>query len=133
MDTSTHGQKTDVDEPASRGKLVMSDRVIEKIASQAAGELEAVGSASGGFLGMGSRGELSSRPKAKVHLSGHVALIEITAGVRYPAPLRRTGEQIRQRVREQVSMLTGLEVRQVDVEIEQLLSPSTVSGTRRLL
>lgn len=120
-------------EPGSRGRLVIADKVVEKIASQAAGDLAAVGGSSGGFLGIGSHGELSARPKAKVHLSGSVATIEITAGIRYPSPLRRVGEEIRRHVQEQVLALTGVEVRQVDIEIGQLLPESGATPGRRKL
>ncbi|MHA7171654.1 Asp23/Gls24 family envelope stress response protein [Arthrobacter monumenti] len=120
---------TDVE---SRGRLEIAGKVIEKIASRAAGELEVVGGSSGGFLGIGDRAELSVRPKASVQLSGQVATIELTVGVRYPAPLRRTGEELRRRVRSQVSELTGIDVRQVDVDISWLLAGEAGQRTRRL-
>lgn len=115
-----------------RGQLVIAEKVIEKIASRAAGELEGVGGSSGGFLGIGAQGELSNRPKASVQLSGQIASIELTVGVKYPAPLQRIGEQLRKRVQSQVSGLTGLEVRQVDVDISWLLSAGSGQRTRRL-
>lgn len=124
-----HQVETDA---ASRGRLEIAEKVVEKIASRAAGELEAVGGSTGGFLGIGDHVELSARPRASVQLSGQVATIELTVGVRYPVPLRRTGEELRQRVRSQVTKLTGIDVRQVDVEISWLLPDDTASRTRRL-
>ncbi len=116
----------------SRGPLEIAEKVIEKIASRAAGELDAVGGSSGGFLSIGDHGELSARPKASVQLSGQVASIQVQVGVRYPSPLRSTGEQLRQRVRSQVSELTGIDVRQVDIEISWLLAGESGQRTRRL-
>lgn len=116
----------------SRGRLEIAEKVIEKIASRAAAELEAVGGSSGGFLGIGDHGELSARPKASVRLNGQVATIELTVGVRYPVPLRSTGEQLRQRVSSQVTELTGIDVRQVDVDISWLLAGDAGQRTRRL-
>lgn len=124
-----HQVKTDTE---SRGRLEIAEKVVEKIASRAAGELEAVGGPAGGFLGIGHHPELAVRPKASVQLSGQVATIELTVGVRYPVPLRRTGEELRQRVRSQVTNLTGIDVRQVDIEISWLLPDDTASRTRRL-
>ncbi|WP_051442275.1 Asp23/Gls24 family envelope stress response protein [Arthrobacter sp. H14] len=124
-----HQEETDVE---SRGRLEIAEKVVEKIASRAAGELDAVGGSTGGFLGIGNHPELSARPKVNVKLSGQVATIEVTVGVRYPVPLRRTGEELRQRVRSRVTNLTGIDVRQVDVEISWLLPDDAASRTRRL-
>lgn len=126
------GAVPDGENVSERGRLVIAEKVVEKIASSAAGELESVGGYTGGFLGIGGHGELSSRPKATVQLSGQVATIELSVGVKYPAPLRRISEQLRQRVRAQVSGLTDIDVGQVDVEISWLLPGGTGRRTRRL-
>lgn len=131
METRSGRRQLDAD-VESRGRLEIAGKVVEKIASRAAGELDVVGGSSGGFLGVGDHAELSARPKARVQLSGQVATIALTVGVRYPAPLRRTGEELRRHVRSQVTELTGIDVRQVDVEISWLLVGEAGQRTRRL-
>lgn len=134
MDTrdAAAGPSQAEDNVSGRGRLVIAAKVVEKIASNAAGDLDAVGGSSGGFLGIGGHNELSTRPRASVHLSGQVATIELAVGVKYPAPLQRISEQLRQHVRSQVTGLTGIDVRQVDVEISWLLPGGTGQRGRRL-
>ncbi|WP_051441721.1 Asp23/Gls24 family envelope stress response protein [Arthrobacter sp. H14] len=131
MQTRSERRQLDAD-IESRGRLEIAGKVVEKIASRAAAELEAVGGPSGGFLGVGDHAELSARPKARAQLSGQVATIELTVGVRYPVPLRRTGEELRRRIQSRVSELTGIDVRQVDVDISWLLAGEAGQRTRRL-
>ncbi len=53
-----------------RGRLVVQRRVVERIASQAAAESGDIGGVSGGLLGVGSQGDLATRPVVGVELVG---------------------------------------------------------------
>lgn len=110
---------------ADRGQLVIGHRVVEKIARQAASEIAAAGGTIGGFLGLGSRSDLSARPKAEVELSGRTASIDLTVAVAYPTPLRQAAEEVRQHVIDRVAELVGVEVTRVDVSITALHQPSS--------
>ena len=48
--------------PRRRGSLVLADKVVEKIAAQAAREVAAVSGASGGFLGIGATPDPARNP-----------------------------------------------------------------------
>ncbi|WGW11727.1 Asp23/Gls24 family envelope stress response protein [Saxibacter everestensis] len=120
-------------EAGSRGKLVIAEKVIEKVASQAAADLADVGSPGRGFLGMGPRQDFDARPKVDVELSGNIATIALDIGVRYPVPLRSATERVREQVRERVHALTGVEVRQVDIVVSWLRPQGSGAGTRVLL
>lgn len=107
-------------ERRSRGELVVSRRVVEKIASQAAVEIAAAGGRSGGFLGVGSHADLSSRPKVDVDLSGHTATIMVEVAIAYPSPIAAAAEQVRRRMMSRVGELAGVRVTRVDVTITML-------------
>ncbi len=107
-------------EPRSRGKLVLSRRVVEKIASQAALEIATVGGRSGGFLGFGNHADLSSRPTVSADLSGRTATIHVEVAIAYPSPIARAAEQVRRQMMERVSSLAGVHVSRVDVTVTVL-------------
>lgn len=113
-----------------RGRTVIAQRVVEKIASQAAVEVSAAGGRSGGLLGLGGRVDLDARPSAAVQLSGRIATVAVTVGVSYPSPLRAVGDDIRRHVATRVDQLTGIEVHRVDVEIAWLVNTTAEAATR---
>lgn len=117
----------------TRGTLTISEKAIEKIAGQAAAEVPGIHGTSGGFLGLGSHSDEDARPKVKVQLSGRVAALHISAGVKYPAPLRVTTDRLRQAVKDRVNASCGIEVRQIDIDIQTLVSAATTHGRRDLL
>ncbi|MBD8042550.1 Asp23/Gls24 family envelope stress response protein [Arthrobacter sp. Sa2BUA2] len=117
----------------SRGNTSMSKKVLEKIASQVARDETEAGGTSGGFLGIGSRADFTARPDADVELAGNIASLKVTVGLPYPLPLRRATDQLRQRIAERVTELTGVQVRQVDITIAWLRPKALTSGRRQLL
>ena len=118
---------------ASRGSTSMSKKVLEKIAGQVAQDETEAGGTSGGFLGIGSRADFSARPDAYVELAGNIASLKVRVGLPYPLPLRRATDQLRRRIAERVTDLTGVEVRQVDITIAWLKPKALTSGRRQLL
>ncbi len=119
---------------SSRGQTILADKVIEKIASQVASDESVAGGSSGGFLGIGTHADLKARPKASVELTGNIATLSVEVGMPYPVPLRRTTEQMRQRIRTRVTEMTGVEVRHVDIKISWLsAAPVPASRQRKLL
>ncbi|WP_312182559.1 Asp23/Gls24 family envelope stress response protein [Arthrobacter sp.] len=118
---------------ANRGSTSMSKKVLEKITSQVAQDETQAGGTSGGFLGIGSRADFSARPDADVELAGNIASLKVTVGLPYPLPLRRATDQLRQRIAERVTDLTGVQVRQVDITIAWLKPKALTSGRRQLL
>lgn len=120
-------------ETGARGQTFLAARVIEKIAAQVASDESAAGGSSGGFLGIGTRADLSARPKASVELTGNIATLRVEVGMLYPVPLRQATEELRRRIATRVTELTGVDVRQVDIRIAWLSTGSDTSGRRKLL
>lgn len=123
----------DFGEAGSRGQTVVAARVIEKIAGQVASDESSAGGSSGGFLGIGSRADLSARPKASVELTGNIATLRVEVGMLYPVPLRQATEELRRRITTRVTELTGVDVRQVDIRISWLTTGTDTNGRRKLL
>ncbi|MDO4253609.1 MAG: Asp23/Gls24 family envelope stress response protein [Kocuria sp.] len=103
-----------------RGTLSIPSAVVAKIAAQAAWEIDQVGAASGGILGIGARRDFERRPQAEAKIYGQSAVITLDVGVAYPAPLRNTAARIREHVIQRVEQLTGLRVDQIDLKISWL-------------
>lgn len=115
-------------EPRRRGTLVLAERVLEKIAAQAATEVVATAGRSGGFLGIGAEPVANARPKVDVTLSAESADLALAVGITYPGSIRRATQEVRDHVTERVETLTGVDVRRVDVEVTFL---SVRNGTAK--
>ena len=120
---------------AAVGQIVLADRVVSRIASRAANEVAGVGSAAPRLLGvaltapgldrLGQRtDDLQALPTVAAHIDGRRVFVTVTVSVAYPRPLQDTAQQIRQRIYERLTELTGLEVVQVDVHISALVVQS---------
>lgn len=105
------------EEPRRRGRLIMPERVIEKIAGQAASEVAQASGRSGGVLGFGAVPDGSARPRVEVDLSAESADLSIKVGVAYPGSIRAATQQIRDHVTQRVEQLTGVDVRRVDIDV----------------
>jgi uncharacterized alkaline shock family protein YloU len=102
----------------SRGKTMIADRVVARIAARVAAECPHVGGVGRQVLGVPVGDDRQARAAAKVvgeHASAHVQL-----SVAYPAPVREVTREARQRIQEQVHALTGLTVERVDIDIATL-------------
>lgn len=100
---------------AERGALRIADRVVAKIAAQAAGEVltEAPGA------------ELvppDAQPHATVSVRKDTARLRLTLELGYPADIGAVCGDVRRHVIGRVEALTGLDVPEVAVEVERLHS-----------
>lgn len=101
----------------SRGRLILTSKVVEKVAGQAATEVGAARGRSGGVLGIGSKADSNARPKVEVELAGEFADLAIAVGIAYPGSIRGAAQRIRNHVAARVHDLTGVRVRSVDVDV----------------
>ncbi|MBD0709938.1 MULTISPECIES: Asp23/Gls24 family envelope stress response protein [unclassified Streptomyces] len=102
-----------------RGATAIADRVVAKIAAQAA--REAAGPAPEG----------GSKPHASVAVHRDSARIAVTLDLDYPADVGRRCGAVRRRVRARVEELAGLEVHEVTVQVERLHSALTRQSAGR--
>ncbi|TGA99678.1 Asp23/Gls24 family envelope stress response protein [Streptomyces palmae] len=97
-------------EPAERGAIRVADRVVAKIAAQAAREaLPAL--------------PRTPRPEAAVSVRDRTARVRIALELGYPLDIGTHCGAVRRHVRSRVAGLTGMEVREVAITVERLRSP----------
>ena len=113
---------------AQRGTLVMKEKVLRKIASQAASELPFVGGRTGGVLGLGASGDLDARPSVDVELNGNTAYVSLTVALLYPSPLRAGTETLRRHVTDVLERTTSVHVGRMDVTVASLENTATSKG-----
>ena len=99
---------------------MISQHVMEQVASQVASEITQAGGTSGGLLGIGAHSDLAARPAATVELSGQQASIALDIVLGYPTPLAATTDRVRHHVVSKVQQLTGVEVTRVDIDVTGL-------------
>ncbi len=108
-----------------RGRTIIADRVVAKIAARAVAEVGQTGGAARELIGL-TVGRQSGEGPARVsaQVNGSLALIEMRLSLAYPAPVRSLTREVRRHVMERVAALTGIEVRHVDIEVARLLRGS---------
>ncbi|MER6184462.1 hypothetical protein [Streptomyces sp. NPDC001652] len=99
--------------PGERGATRIADRVVAKIASQAAGEA------------VGDLPEGAARPHATVVVHRETARVRVHLDLGYPADIGARCARVRRHVGERVVALVGMEVSEVVVHVERLhLTPA---------
>lgn len=111
--------------PAERGVTTMADRVVEKITTAAVEEVEL---ATGAVRRFG-RG-VGRAPKTRVRIDGKVAILNVEMSVLYPSPLRSVTRVARAHIVSRITELTGLEVKQLDINVVRFPRASTGSRVR---
>jgi uncharacterized alkaline shock family protein YloU len=107
------------------GRLEVSDRVVEKIAGHAVTLVPDAAAAPRRVLGV-RIGQAGPEDAANVSADVHdgIASVQATIAVRWPNSVKQVAAEVRERIRGEVTSLTGVEVDHVDVEVVSM----TVSG-----
>jgi uncharacterized alkaline shock family protein YloU len=108
-------------DPASRGHLEIADRVIERIAAQAAAEVARATGTSRRLLGV-SLGTQDERPDVTAHVDGDVATVDVVMSVAWPAPVAEVTEQVRARIVQRLADLADVRTAQVDIRVTALVA-----------
>ncbi|MGW4232615.1 hypothetical protein ACWEF9_25570 [Streptomyces sp. NPDC004980] len=93
---------------AERGETRIADRVVAKIAAQAAKEAVA------------EPPEAGAAPRATVTVHRDTARVRVSLELGYPCDIGRQCRAVRRRVAERVEALAGMEVPEVAVQVERL-------------
>ena len=118
------------------GTIAISSRAVAKIAALAAVEIPDAGGAAPRVLGrslpgaghLGIRGTgLDSLPKVNADVDGGLGFLDVELAVHWPAPVAHVADAVRQHLHDRVGEFVGLEIREVNIDIVELLanSPST--------
>ncbi|MFF5727997.1 hypothetical protein [[Kitasatospora] papulosa] len=95
-------------DPAERGRTRIADRVVAKIAAQAAKEA------------VDERPDDAAPPRATVAVHNDTARVRVSLDLTYPCDIGRQCGSVRRRVTERVRALAGMEVPEVAVQVERL-------------
>ena len=122
--SDSHGA-SGVDAP---GKTTISDSVVAKVAGIAAREVAGVHALGGG--GARAFGAIRDAINAtdltqgvKVEVGETQAAADLTIVVEYPAPIQEVADQVRARVAGAINRLVGLEVVEVNVDVNDIHIP----------
>jgi uncharacterized alkaline shock family protein YloU len=96
-------------EPAERGTLTVGHAVVRKVAQHAADQVP-------GTIRDGKRGA-----KAKVGGLDNDVDLALDLALQYPAPVRTVVDVVREKVTDEVELLTGYHVRTLAVTVSALL------------
>jgi uncharacterized alkaline shock family protein YloU len=94
--------------PGERGATRIADRVVAKVAAQAAGEV------------LGKLPPDATRPHATVAVHHGTARVRVHLELDYPSDIGGRCGQVRRHVVERVGALVGMEVPEVVVHVERL-------------
>ncbi|MGD0555214.1 MAG: Asp23/Gls24 family envelope stress response protein [Streptosporangiaceae bacterium] len=104
-------------DPAERGRTVLAPQVVDKIAAQAATEIDGI---SGLQRRIAGRSVGSERVRAESDLDGQVVAVRLQLAVAFPAPLLELTRRVRQHVTGQIQTLCSLQVDHVDITVAAL-------------
>ncbi len=119
------------------GRIDVAPRAVEKIAALAALEVPDAGGVGGGFInravagapGLGwLRSSSGKLPKVSADVDGALAYLDVELSVRWPAPIAQVTDAVRERIGEQIGAFVGLAVREVNIQVVELVTED--AGTR---
>jgi uncharacterized alkaline shock family protein YloU len=116
-----------------RGNLRIAPRVVERIAGQAATEVDHVTGVPRRVLGQTlGKVKADSQARASAKVDGSLASISVSVAVEYPTPVRAAAAAVRKHVSSTVHELCGLDVVEVAVDVPHFYSSAEINPTRRV-
>ena len=108
------------------GRLDVADQVVEKVAGHAVTLVPGAAAAPRRVLGM-NVGEARPEDAASVSAEVHdgIASVEATIAVSWPKSVQAVADEVRRRIRAEVTSLTGVRVDHVDVEVVSMTIPTS--------
>jgi uncharacterized alkaline shock family protein YloU len=109
-----------------RGALLISDRTVERIATQAVTEIDGVGGSATRMLGVAVGGEdLDQSAKVTAQVRDDTVTLDVRLSISYPLSVAKTTEAAREHLRRRTTELTGLAVSHVDITVTALHTGAT--------
>ena len=108
---------------AERGRTSIADRVVTRVASIAAAEIESVIDTRSGWTKLVRKG----LPHAEAVVAGGTTRITVQVAATWPTPLSQVAAQVRDHVTERVAHLTGTQVSRVDVTVADVVHVETAA------
>jgi uncharacterized alkaline shock family protein YloU len=119
-------------DPADRGSVSITDRVVERIAGHAVTQVEGASAAPRRLLGVSLGGDGSgNEASVDARVDGSIVTVDATVAVGYPSSVRAVTARLRTHVRAEVERLTGMRVAHIDVDVVSMRAPA--AQPRRVL
>ena len=118
-----------------RGITTISDDVVAKLAGHACREIEGVDSMGAAFRRLLSRVRLGDEPLAQgvnVEVGKREAAIDVVIVVRYGHSIPTLAREVRENVIARVEAITGLVVKEVNIEVDDLRFEEETSNLARV-
>ena len=109
--------------PADRGRTVIADKVVTRVAAIAAAEVEAVIDTRSGWTRLVRKG----LPHADAVVAGGTSRIAVEVAATWPTPLADVAARVRDLVTSRVTELTGTAVSRVDVTVADVVHVDTAA------
>jgi uncharacterized alkaline shock family protein YloU len=112
--------------PEERGRLTVDDRVVEKVAGYAVTFVTDAAAAPRRVLGV-NVGAARPASAASVHaqVQDDTASVHAAIAVRWPRSVQEVADEVRERIRSEVTAITGVRVDHVDVEVVSMTLPDS--------
>lgn len=131
MNATALGRHADEPTPSSEGpddagRLIVAERVVEKVAGFAVMQVPDAAAAPHRVLGFNvgeARPEDTAGVRAEVQ--DEIASVRATIAVRWPRSVQEVAEEVRRRIRHEVTSQTGVRVDHVDVDVVSLTFPES--------
>ena len=112
--------------PEERGRLTVDDRIVEKVAGHAVTFITDAAAAPRRVLGVkigAARPDDAASVQAQVQ--GDIASVRVAIAVRWPRSVQQVADEVRERIRSEVTAITGVRVDHVDVEVVSMTLPDS--------
>ena len=113
------------------GRLDVADQVVEKVAGHAVTLVSGAAAAPEAPAGHERRpGEAEDAASVTAQVEDGIASVQATIAVRWPKSVQAVADEVRRRIRDDVTSLTGVRVDHVDVEVVSMTIPTSAPRVR---
>lgn len=126
MDATPRAEHSGPVLPEERGRLTVDDRVVEKVAGYAVTFVPDAAAAPRRVLGVkigGARPDDAASVQAQVQ--DDIATVQVAIAMRWPRSVQKVADEVRERIRSEVTAITGVRVDHVDVEVVSMTLPDS--------
>jgi len=114
--------------PEERGGLTVDDRVVEKVAGYAVTLVADAAAAPRRMLGVNiGKARPDDAPSVEAQVDDDIATVHAVIAVRWPRSVQTVVDEVRERIRSEVTAITGVRVDHVDVKVVSMTLPESAA------
>lgn len=125
-DTKARTEAPEPVPPDERGRLTVEDRVVEKVAGYAVTYVTDAAAAPRRVLGVNiGKARPDDAASVQAQVQDDIASVHAAIAVRWPRTVQEVADDVRERIRSDVTAITGVRVDHVDVEVVSMTLPDS--------